>query len=304
MKEETKDNFLISVIVVTYNSSTFVEETLNSVLNQSYPNIELIITDDKSTDKTVQICKEWLDRNQQRFVRVELVQTNQNTGIPGNCNRGAKKARGEWLRFIAGDDIFSEKAVENGVKFIGKNENVSVFSSNVARYNTTFDDADFIEIRNDSELEFYKFNASQQYESLLKANRIHAEGIFIKNSLFKEFDGYDERIRYIEDHPMWLKLTKGGVKIFYMNELSAKYRVHDASITYSKESEERLFGNFYLKIRKFQKLYIYPNVGFWKKIILDYDFYRHSLMDKLGLNRNTKFSKALYIFSEKISPTK
>jgi len=83
-----KNNPLVSIIVITYNSAKFVLETLESAKAQTYQNIELIISDDGSTDNTVQICREWLKNNKESFVNTELITVEKNTGIPANCNRG------------------------------------------------------------------------------------------------------------------------------------------------------------------------------------------------------------------------
>ena len=85
---------LVSVIIVTYNSSKFVLETLESVKNQSYENIELIVSDDASTDKTVDLCKEWIRKNKDRFAKAKLVTAEKNSGIPANCNQGIKIRKG------------------------------------------------------------------------------------------------------------------------------------------------------------------------------------------------------------------
>ena len=96
---------LVSIIVITYNSSKYVLETLESAKAQTYQNIELIVSDDCSIDNTVEICKEWIEKDKERFVRTELITAEKNTGIPANCNRGVKAAQGEWVKLIAGDDM-------------------------------------------------------------------------------------------------------------------------------------------------------------------------------------------------------
>ncbi len=72
---------LISVPVVTYNSSKTVLETLDSIYNQTYENLELIVSDDCSTDNTVDICQEWINAHKERFVRTELLVDEKNTGV-------------------------------------------------------------------------------------------------------------------------------------------------------------------------------------------------------------------------------
>lgn len=76
MQEKCKNKCidpLVSVSIITYNSSSTILETLDSIYSQSYQNIELIVSDDCSTDNTVEICKKWIDEHKDRFVRVELL---------------------------------------------------------------------------------------------------------------------------------------------------------------------------------------------------------------------------------------
>ena len=79
---------LVSIVLITYNSSKYILETLESVKNQVWENIELIISDDGSTDDTTTICSNWLEENKERFQNVQLITVAKNTGIPSNCNRG------------------------------------------------------------------------------------------------------------------------------------------------------------------------------------------------------------------------
>ena len=84
------EDALISIVVITYNNSNYIEETLESIKSQTYNNIELIVSDDCSTDKTVEITEEWIDKNRDRFANVKLITTPVNTGISKNCNRGLR----------------------------------------------------------------------------------------------------------------------------------------------------------------------------------------------------------------------
>jgi len=72
---------LVSLVVVTYNSACFVAEALESVRVQTWNEIELIITDDNSSDDTVEVCRQWLNANSSRFIRTELLTSEVNTGV-------------------------------------------------------------------------------------------------------------------------------------------------------------------------------------------------------------------------------
>jgi len=125
------DNPLVSIIVITYNSSKYVLETLESAKAQTYQNIELIVTDDCSTDDTVEICGNWIEKNKERFVRTELVKSDTNTGIAPNCNRGLKVAKGEWVKYIAGDDILFSDCINQNINYILSNPTASFIFSDL-----------------------------------------------------------------------------------------------------------------------------------------------------------------------------
>ena len=111
-------NPLVSVGVLTYNSSKTVLETLESIKAQTYQNIELIISDDASKDNTVEICKEWVEKNKDRFVRCEILTVPENTGIPANVNRRIAASRGEWSKGIAADDALLPDCIENFINYV------------------------------------------------------------------------------------------------------------------------------------------------------------------------------------------
>ena len=74
----------VTVSVITYNSAKYVAETLESIKNQSYPNLILQISDDCSTDNTIDICKSWINKNKDRFVKTKIIVSEYNTGVNGN----------------------------------------------------------------------------------------------------------------------------------------------------------------------------------------------------------------------------
>ena len=81
---------LVTVAVIAYNSSKTVVETLDSIKNQSYQNLELIVSDDGSTDDTVTVCENWIANHQARFIRTELITVAKNTGTSANINRAIR----------------------------------------------------------------------------------------------------------------------------------------------------------------------------------------------------------------------
>ena len=119
---------LVSVRVVTYNSSKTVEETLDSIYNQTYSNIELIISDDCSKDNTVAICRNWIELHKERFVRTEMITVDKNTGVTGNVNRSEEACKGVWVKGIAGDDVLMPNCIQIYMEYVNNHpETVVLF---------------------------------------------------------------------------------------------------------------------------------------------------------------------------------
>ena len=89
---------LVSVIVLSYRSAETIVETLDSIKNQTYSNIELIVTDDASPDNTVQVVRKWITENKGTLASIKLVTSDKNTGLPANINRGLKVAKGAYYK--------------------------------------------------------------------------------------------------------------------------------------------------------------------------------------------------------------
>lgn len=258
---------LVSVIVVTYNSSQFVIETLDSIYNQTYSNIELIISDDYSTDKTIGICQNWINENKKRFKKIEIITSEKNTGIPANCNRGFAKANGEWIKVIAGDDCLYPEAIEKYMLYVNTNKSEIVFSS-MNIFQNNFEISNLVE-SNISPSPIFKYNkssAKEQFDLLTLGNAIFAPSIFIKKELFEIVNKYDEEITLCEDWPMWLKITQKGYVFHYLDDVLVKYRKYNES-TWGKQTTTKKYI-ITDKEDLINERYIYPYVNCIKRNIL------------------------------------
>lgn len=230
--EEKLNTPLVSIVVVTYNSSKYVLETLESAKAQTYQNIELIVTDDCSSDNTVAVCEKWIKENKERFVRTELITVTKNTGIAPNCNRGAKTAAGEWVKVIAGDDVLEFNILEKYLWYIYNNNNVNILYSNVREYQDEFLDKNLLPLK---ELKNLPFNlpeatSQEQFEILLRSNNVWASTIMTKRTVLEAVGWYDEKYPFFEDRPILLAILKIGHKIHYIDIMGAKYRRHNESV--------------------------------------------------------------------------
>lgn len=108
-------NDLVSIIMPSYNSEQYIKASIQSVLSQSYSNYELIIVDDCSKDKTVEIIKSFNDS------RIKLYINEKNGGAAISRNRALKEARGKWIAFLDSDDIWVPDKLEKQIKFMESN---------------------------------------------------------------------------------------------------------------------------------------------------------------------------------------
>ena len=260
---------LVSVIVVCYNAAQYIKETLESVKAQTYKNIELIVSDDCSNDGTPDIVKEWLNKNSDAFVRTELVTIDHNTGVSANYNRAVRACRGEWVKNIDGDDLITEDCIQANIEFVNNNSNPELVFSNVMKFSGKGDLKPLGEFFSEDRKSFFKLDVEDQFKYLLNVNILPSQSCFIKRSLLVKYP-YNEEYRGLEDAPMWLTLTRNGIKAFYFDKCTAYYRL-DESMTSSKA---KFFSPIYTESVK---------LFFWKE---QYKYIKeHHLNDAYCTNR-------------------
>ena len=116
MKED-----LVSIIMPSYNTGKFIKETINSVLNQTYNNWELIIVDDCSTDDTEEIVNAIKDN------RIKFLKNSTNSGAAISRNKAIKEAKGKWIAFLDSDDLWKKEKIEKQIKFMKKNNDYAMW---------------------------------------------------------------------------------------------------------------------------------------------------------------------------------
>ena len=222
---------LVSVRVITYNSSKTVIETLDSIYNQTYPNIELIVSDDCSKDNTVAICRDWLEVHKGRFVRTELLTVRKNTGVAGNINRAEKACQGKWIKGIAGDDVFLPNSIQDCVDYVvshpdtmflfGKQKTFGALEERCKEIDKWFD------------YSFFNMTQEEQLHRLIfEGNCIPATTSFYHHERMKAIGvKNDERIPLLEDWPKWINLLRAGVHFDFLNKVIVMYRVSESSLS-------------------------------------------------------------------------
>lgn len=282
------NNPLVTVFIIAYNSSDYIVEALESVKAQTYDNIELVVSDDKSPDQTVQIAKEWIANNRERFVNAIVVEAASNTGPTGNYNRAVAACHGEWLKMLDGDDKLLPTCVEDNLKFVQDHPEARIIVSNSIVF---FENGREEQIQNPGVLnpDFFELDSKEQFESLVRSDvLLNPNSTFISSEVYKVVR-YDERIRFMEDRPFYWNCTKNGFKIYYLDKETVKYRKYDGALTGLSGSKlmslyyQDALATFYYLVRKPELEARGLDTKQYEKQILYYLFVKYVLCNKSNI---------------------
>lgn len=269
-------------------------ETLESARTQTYKNKELIISDDGSTDETIDICRDWMKEHQSEFIRAELITSDENTGIPANCNRGVRASTGEWVKLIAGDDYLFRDAIEKFIDAIATKPCADVCFTNAIQYFDRGEESFYYykpEKSSVQELFSEAGTAKAQWRYLVTRNPINASTLFFRRSILMVYP-FIERYRYIEDRPMYMQLTSNGVKLHFVEMTSTTYRIHDASV----QNHSEIFRPQKLRIYPFFKEVMIPHYNRSQLFISKVDHAIHWIMIRTGAHKNKFLSRVVNFF--------
>ena len=224
---------LVSIVIMTYNSSKYVLETLESTISQTYHNLELIVTDDCSVDNTIELVESWIKNNRERFTNAEVIKTPVNSGIPANCNRGVKASSGEWIKIIAGDDILLDNCVASFINVITGKPWMRFIASEMFYINS---EGDIVENKDSRYEAIRKYFLSLTAEEQLKIYArfplfLNSPSFFIHKPALQSINYFDEEFRIYDDLPMIFKILEKGIRIDYIDIKTVKYRIYVDSLS-------------------------------------------------------------------------
>jgi alpha-1,3-rhamnosyltransferase len=286
-----------TVGVLTYNAESFIIESLESVFSQTYNDIHLIVSDDRSKDNTVELVDKWMkqDRVMERFLSIQLLTVPTNTGVAANCNRVIKASKTGWIKFHAGDDILLPNCIADNMNYVAENPQAKILFSQVQIYKETFNAENYERTTPEqfpNNLFHPSFDAKKQFEILVQSDRIHftPSYMFNKNALEK-VGFYDESERLVEDYPMWLKLTKAGIRLHYFHKPTVGYRTH-ANATNNKG--ELLFKPSVINGYPIRRKYAHPHLSWLNRKREAWVYYTTKLFKLLGITKPSKINKFFY----------
>ena len=256
----------ISLIMSVYNGEDYLEEAIDSVLNQSFSDWELIVIDDCSTDSTAEILRRYASQD----ARVHVHTNEVNLRLPSSLNKAMTFARGQYIARMDADDICLPDRLEKQYAFMEKNPDVALSSCR------------FMTLKN-GVISSGGCGGRCDHDSvkalLLVTNPILHPGIIAKADVIKSL-GYDKTFTCTEDMQLWTRFIMAGYKVEIQPEYLMMYRLHDKQITATTLEKQRR------EIRTIQKVYfakfLEPMTESWEEFYVHGVYFRdHIDADKL-----------------------
>ena len=201
--------FNISVIIPTYNRKSFLINAIDSVFNQTYQNLELIIIDDGSSDKTIEYIKK-------KYSKIKICKQS-NRGVSSARNKGIKISSNKWIAFLDSDDRWHPKKLENQINYLVKNSEYRICHT------------DEIWIRKGIRINQHKKHkkyGGQIFDKSLDLCRISPSSVIIHRDVFNKVGLFNEKLPVCEDYDLWIRITAKFPVLYLDEKLTIKYGGH------------------------------------------------------------------------------
>ena len=226
----------VSIIIPVHNAEKFIGKTIESVLNQTYKNWEMLIFNDKSKDNSLKIIKKYSEKDE----RIKVVDSKENVGVVAARNKLIEIATGEFIAFLDADDYWKQNKLEKQIKFMRKN-NALISCTEYTRVT-----------EDEKEINDIIIKEIITYEDMLKINYLGClTVIYNANKLGKRY--FKERKKN-EDYVLWLEIVKETKIIFGLKENLAFYRVLNNSRSSNKIKVAKDRWEVYRKIERLSLL--------------------------------------------------
>lgn len=212
----------VSIVLPTYNGEKFITSSIESVINQTYKNWELIIVDDGSSDNTHVIINQFAESDP----RIKIITNSINQNLPNSLNIGFKHAEGEYYTWTSDDNMFEPTAIEVMVNLLNENNNIDLVSLN---FNYIDEDNNFVKT-------FIKKPQKRMVSDLV--SRCNVGACFLYKKEIAEIVGsYNSEMFCAEDYDYWCRIALNG-NILYRDDLNLySYRINSNSLTATKMNQ-------------------------------------------------------------------
>ncbi|MBR4678304.1 MAG: glycosyltransferase family 2 protein [Bacteroidales bacterium] len=228
----------VSIITPCHNSGKFISDTINSVLLQTFSDWEMLITDDCSTDNSVEIIETFVEKGN----RIKLIKSDKNLGGAGARNLAIRQAQGKFIAFLGSDDIWEKEKLERQIIFMGKNN-----------YAFSFSQYYIMDEQGNKTEKIIQVPKSIDYKHYLSNTIIGCLTVVIDREKTGNFEM--PLIKSSHDMALWLLIMRRGFQAFGMQEILAGYRIVSNSNTAKKWKAAKDVWKVYRKYEKLSLLY-------------------------------------------------
>lgn len=243
---------MVSIVVPMHNAKLYIEQTVKSVLGQTYANWELILVDDCSTDETLKVVEQLLESlPQQQKERIHVICLSENIGAANTRNAGTKTAKGRYLCFLDADDLWKEDKLEKQIAFMEDKQAAFSFTS------YEFGDADAVGTG-----KIVRVPQQIVYKQALQNTTIFTSTVMFDVPKF----GLEQLMMpdiKSEDSALWFKLLRNGLVAYGLECNLVTYRRPANSLSSNKVEAIRRIWNLYRKAEGLSFLYSAYNLFFW-----------------------------------------
>lgn len=231
---------LVSIIMAAYNAEKTINQSIESVINQTFIDWELIVVDDCSTDATAQIIKKY----EQKDSRIKIIQNTENRGVSYSRYRAATEATSNWVAILDSDDIWKLNKLEQQWDLLRNTEADVVYTG-----------AEFIDSKGDKKGFVQRVNTSITYRKLLRQNIIANSSALVRKDLYLKHYAFGDDMH--EDYAIWLGILRNGYVAKGIDEPLLVYRVGDDTKSSNKVKSAKMNWNTYkyMGINVFQRWY-------------------------------------------------
>ena len=213
-------NPLISVIIPTHNNAEIIKETIESALNQTFKDFEIIVINDGSTDNTADVLRPYINSGKIIYLYQDY------SGPTVARNRGIETSKGKYIAFLDSDDLFMPTKLEKQVNFLNENDDYAMAYTDAYEFSGT-------NIINKSKLATNDRNtmSGMIFEYLINGCFIFMSTVLVKRSVFEDVGYFDPNVGYTcNDWELWQRISK-KYKIKFIDEILMGYRRHSGNIT-------------------------------------------------------------------------
>ena len=205
----------ISVIIPCYNNEKTIREAIESVIHQTWAPLEIIVVDDGSTDSTIDILKAYKNN-------ISLIeQVHQERAVARNS--GIRMASGKWIAFLDADDVWLPSKLEKQAAVIEKDPDISL---SYTQATSTDRWGKKVKIYGSHYVIRGMPGTANMLCALLKGNPITLSTVLVKRNILERYGLFNEKLVYIEDWELWMRLASSGCLFHFLSETTTLYRYY------------------------------------------------------------------------------